>query len=179
MKEVNDRSGPIWSLPKGVGKQNCLTIHCPLSNWKKFLTTPGPPPPLKLHFPTGTAWAWVTWVCLSILKFVLDEKRSMIIRLAGLGSKKLKFSFCTYSNDPNSRKIKENLRKLNKKRIDLVEIILECSGWGRSPIARTVSTGGPPVACSSCSPGPRSGRSYCTWLYSLNKKNVTSGKNHF
>jgi len=52
----------------------------------------------------------------------------MIIRLAGLGSKKLKFSFCTYSNDPNSRKIKENLRKLNKKRIDLVEIILECSG---------------------------------------------------
>ena len=47
----------------------------------------------------------------------------MIIRLAGLGSKKLKFSFCTYSNDPNSRKIKENLRKLNKKRIDLVEIM--------------------------------------------------------
>ena len=47
----------------------------------------------------------------------------MIIRLAGLGSKKLKFSFCTYSNDPNSRKIKENLRKLNKKRVDLVEIM--------------------------------------------------------
>ena len=103
----------------------------------------------------------------------------MIIRLAGLGSKKLKFSFCTYSNDPSSRKIKENLRKLNKKRIDLVEIILECSGWGRSPIARTVSTGGPPVACSSCSPGPRFGRSYCSWLCSLNKKTLHPEKKSF
>ena len=56
-------------------------------------------------------------------EFVLDKKRSMVFRLAGLGSKILKFSFCTCSNDPRPRKIKENLRKLNKKRIDLVEIM--------------------------------------------------------
>ena len=47
----------------------------------------------------------------------------MVFRLAGLGSKILKFSFCTCSNDPRPRKIKENLRKLNKKRIDLVKIM--------------------------------------------------------
>ena len=69
----------------------------------------------------------------------------------------------TSYNDSRLRKIKENLKKSNKKRIDLVEImslnvmeeaVLLSPEWG--------STGGPPVARSSCSPGPRSGRSYCT-----------------
>ena len=36
----------------------------PIIQLKKILTTPGPPP-LQLHFPTGIAWAWVTWVCVS------------------------------------------------------------------------------------------------------------------
>ena len=68
----------------------------------------------------------------------------------------------------------------SQKKIDLVEIMslnVMDEAVLRSP--EWVSTGGPPVARSSCPPGPRSGRSYCTWLYSLNKKNVTSEKNHF
>ena len=100
---------------KRGGEAKLFNNPLPIIQLKKFLTTPGPPLPLQLHFPTGTELELHEYACLSILKFVLDEKRSMIIRLASLGSKKLKFSFCTYSNDPRSRKIKENLRKLNKK----------------------------------------------------------------
>ena len=61
-------------------------------------------------------------------------------------------------NDSRLRKIKENLRKLNKKRIDLVEIM------SLNVVEEAVLQSGGPLAVlrlpsSSCCPGPRSGRS--------------------
>ena len=93
--------------------------------------------------------------------FFFDNQNPKKIRLSRLI---MGFPFYyTCSNDSRPRKIKENLKKSNKKRIDLVEIMslnVMDEAVLRSP--EWVSTGGTPVARSSCSPGPRSGRSYCT-----------------
>ena len=76
MKEVNDRSGPIWNLPKGVGKQNCLTIHAHYPIEKIFNDARSPPPPFNYIFLQGLPELELhEYACLSILKFVLDEKK--------------------------------------------------------------------------------------------------------
>ena len=64
----------------------------------------------------------------------------------------------TSYNDSRLKKIKENLRKSNKKRIDLVEIM------SLNVVEEAVLQSGGPLAVlrlpsSSCCPGPRSGRS--------------------
>ena len=82
----------------------------------------------------------------------------------------------TSYNDSRLRKIKENLRKLNKKRVDLVEIM------SLNVVEEAVLQSGGPLAVlrlpsSSCCPGPRSGRSLPSSSSNKIKRDIEKKKN--
>ena len=61
---------------KRGGEAKLFNNPLPIIQLKKFLTTPGPPPPFNYIFLQGLPELELhEYACLSILKFVLDEKK--------------------------------------------------------------------------------------------------------
>jgi hypothetical protein len=95
---------------KGVGWQKLIRIHCPLSNCKLFMI-PRSPPPSSTSFFYSDGLSKSYMASFSITSFqnsLLTVLRDLIIKV--------------------SFKVKKNWFGRNH--------VLECNGWGRSPITR-------------------------------------------